>query len=86
MNATSSEPRGTAVPPELAALRERIRALPADARAELEPLMDDVVEQAVYRSRVMTLARDALQRYRLDLAMTRFDLDATRREREALRG
>ena len=43
------------------------------------------VQQAVFRARVLTIAKDALERYRLDLAATRFDLEATRREREALR-
>ena len=86
MNVKTSPGRETAgVPPELAALRERIRALPAEARGELEPLMEDVLEQAVFRARVLTIAKDALERYRLDLAATRFDLEATRREREALR-
>jgi hypothetical protein len=33
----------------------------------------------------MGLARDALERFRLDLAMLEFDLEATRREREALK-
>ena len=31
------------------------------------------------------LARDALERFRLDVSMLRFDLEATRREREALK-
>ncbi|WP_165073273.1 hypothetical protein [Paludisphaera rhizosphaerae] len=86
MNATKDTGKGAfGVPEEMTALRERIRALPSDARAELEPLMNDVVEQALFRSRVMTIARDALERYRLDLAAVRFDLEATRREREDLR-
>ena len=33
----------------------------------------------------MMLARDALERFRLDLTMLEFDLEVTRREREALR-
>jgi len=87
MNAMTTErPRpGMDVPAELRALRDRIRALPSGARDEIEPLMDDVLEQAEYRSRVMAIARDALERFRLDLAATQFDLEATRREREALR-
>ena len=86
MNATKDIKEGAVgVPEEMAALRERIRALPPEARAELEPLMDEVVEQALFRSRVMTIARDALERYRLDLSAVRFDLEATRREREVLR-
>jgi hypothetical protein len=87
MIATSNERAkpGAGVPAELFALRERILALPESARAELEPLIDDVLEEAEFRGRVMTIARDALERYRLDLAATRFDLEATRRERESLR-
>lgn len=82
MSATISGQAISGVPAELTALRDRIRALPPEARAEVEPLMDDVLEQALYRSRVLTLARDALARYRLELAAARFDLEATRRERD----
>jgi hypothetical protein len=38
------------------------------------------MEHAMFRSRVMLIARDALQRFRLDLASVRLDLEATRRE------
>jgi hypothetical protein len=73
------------VPPELVRLREQIGRLPAGLREELRPLADDAVEQALFRGRVLSVAREGLERYRLDLAIARFDLDATRREREALR-
>ncbi len=82
MSATISGQADSNVPAELSALRDRIRALPPQARAEVEPLMDEVLEQSLYRSRVMAIARDALARYRLELAATRFDLDVTRRERD----
>lgn len=77
----SPEPR----PPELVALLERVRGLPHEVRAELEPIVGDALEQAVFRGRVLALARDALERFRHDLELTRFDLEATRRERERLR-
>jgi hypothetical protein len=76
---------GEQVPVELEELRERIQAQAAGVRAELEPLIDDVVEHARFRGRAMMLARDAMERFRLDLAMMEFDLEATRREREKLR-
>jgi hypothetical protein len=68
-------------PTELVVLRERIQGQPAAVRAELEPLIDEVLEHAMFRSRVMLIARDALERFRLDMASLRFDLEATRRER-----
>src|SRR5947209_18013101 len=73
-----------AVPSELLVLRQRVQAQPSTVRAELEPLVEDVLEQARFRGRVLTVARGALEQFKLDLELARFDLDATRREREAL--
>ncbi len=73
------------VPAELLALRERIGALPAEFRAELEPLAEDACEQAIFRGRALSLAREALEQFRLELSAARFDLDMTRREREEMR-
>ncbi len=69
------------VPTELVALKGRIADQPPKVRAELEPLIDEVLEHAMFRSRVMLIARDALERLRVDMAALRFDLEATRRER-----
>ena len=82
---TTSPAACEALPLELVALRQRVRAQPDDIRAELEPMVDDALEQARFRGRVLTMARDALEQLRLDLELTRFDLEATRREREFLR-
>lgn len=73
------------IPTELVALMDRVRSLPPEVRGELEPVVEEALEQAVYRTRVLSIARDALERFRLDLEMTKFDLEATRRERERLR-
>lgn len=78
---TTDEP----LPTELMELWERIQSQPARVRAELEPLLEDVLENARFRRRILSVARDALERLRLDLEMARFDLDATRRERESLK-
>jgi hypothetical protein len=73
------------VPPELCELKEKIQAQPPMIRAQLEPLVEDALEHARFRGRVMGIAKEALERFRLDLAMMEFDLDATRKEREALK-
>ena len=73
------------VPEEWMALRERVLGLPDAMRVELEPVLAEALEQARFRGRVLSVAREALGRQRLDLELMRFDLDATRREREALR-
>lgn len=72
------------LPEELVALRDRLRGQSAAVREELAPLVDEALENARFRHRVMTVARDALEKFKLDLEMARFDLEATRREREAL--
>ena len=76
----SSEP-STQVPTELVALKEKIQVQPPDVRETLEPLIDEVLEHAVFRSRVMSIARDALQQFRVELAAVKLDLEATKRER-----
>ena len=88
MSRTTNQELGSAsdrIPVELVELKERIQAQPARIRAELEPLVEDALEHARFRGRAMSLARDALERFRLDLAMLEFDLEVTRREREALK-
>jgi hypothetical protein len=69
------------LPTELVELKERIQDQPADVREELEPLIDEVMEHAVFRSRVILIARDALQRFRVEMAAVKLDLEATKRER-----
>ena len=73
------------VPSELLELRERIKAMPDEIRLELEPLAEDACEQAKFRGRALSLAREALEQFRLELSAAQFDLDITRREREGLR-
>jgi hypothetical protein len=80
-----AELAGDPLPDELLELLERVRSQPPEVRAELEPVVSEAVEQARFRGRVLTFARDALEQLRLDLELARFDLDATRRERERLR-
>jgi hypothetical protein len=83
-NEAAPERRLGEIPSELVSLSERVRALPDRLRREIEPMLDDAMEQAVFRGRVLSLARDALARFRLDLEVIRFDLEQTRGEREEL--
>ncbi len=88
MNAPTAplcSPESAPIPAELLALRARIRSLPEEVRAELEPLAEDACEQAKFRGRALGLAREALEQFRMELSAARFDLDATRREREGWR-
>jgi hypothetical protein len=73
------------LPAELIELKERVQALPPAVRAELEPVVQQALEEAKFRGRVLSVARDALEQLRLDLELARFDLDATRRECDAFR-
>lgn len=77
--------RSVRVPEELRTLEARIEELPATYRRDLEPLVAQAIEDAQYRDRALSLARDALAQLRLDLATLRFDLEVTRQEREQLR-
>ena len=71
---------------ELVELLDVVRGLSPELRHELEPRILDVIEQAKFRARAMSLARGGLEQLRLELTLARFDLDATRSERNALRG
>lgn len=73
------------IPAEWLALKEQVRAMPWKLRSQIEPLLDEALEQAKFRGRVLLVARDALEQMRLELESTRFDLDVTRREREDLK-
>ena len=75
---------GENLPCELVELRTKLLTQPANVRAELEPYMEEAMEGARFRNRVLDVARDALGQFKLDLELTRFDLDATRQERETL--
>ncbi len=80
---TGGQTASATIPSELRALRERIADQPAEVRAELEPLIEEVLDHAAFRDNVLQIARDALQRFRLEMAALEFDLEATRRERDA---
>ena len=74
------------VPRELLELADAIRALPAEHVQAIEPLLSRVVDSSRRRRRILVLVQEALGQLRLDMKYLAFDLEATRRERDELRG
>ncbi len=62
-----------------------IAALPAEFRTKVEPMFSRVLESTRRRRRILTLVQEALSQLRLDMKYLIFDLEATRRERDAYR-
>ena len=73
------------VPKDMQELAREIDALPSQYRARLEPILNRVVEGTKRRRRILTLVQEALSQLRLDMKYLVFDLEATRRERDAYR-
>lgn len=73
------------VPPDVQALEAAVQQLSPEVRLQLGPLVSRVVESTKRRRRIMSLVQDALGQLRLDMKYLVFDLEATRRERDAYR-
>lgn len=71
------------LPKDVADLAAAVSALPAEQRSRLEPLMFRVVDSTRRRRRILNLVQEALSQLRLDMKYLVFDLEATRRERDA---
>lgn len=74
------------LPKDVADLAAAISNLPAEYRSLLEPLAYRVVDSTRRRRRILNLVQEALSQLRLDMKYLVFDLEATRRERDAYRG
>lgn len=73
------------LPRELIELGRRIAATPSPHHRDLEVLYTQVVDSVRRRRRILSLVQDALSQLRLDVKYLMFDLEVTRRERDALR-
>lgn len=73
------------LPRELLELGKRIATLPPACQQDLDPLYAQVVDSVRRRRRILSLVQDALSQLRLDVKYLMFDLEVTRRERDALR-
>ena len=83
--AARSEASTAELPQDLIDLAQAIAGLPAAERSRVEPLVQRVMESTRRRRRILTLVQEALSQLRLDMKYLVFDLEATRRERDALR-
>ena len=72
------------LPNDVVDLERAVAQLPAEHRARIVPLMNRVVESTWRRRRILSLVQEALGQLRLDMKYLMFDLEATRRERDAL--
>jgi hypothetical protein len=80
-----SPPYSDELPQDVLQLGRMIADLPADLRAPIEPVLNRVLESTRRRRRILTLVQEALSQLRLDMKYLVFDLEATRRERDAFR-
>ena len=71
------------LPLDVAELANAVSRLPADVRTKIEPLVARVVDSTKRRRKILALVQDALSQLRLDMKYLVFDLEATRRERDA---
>jgi len=87
MNATTRTGRTSheQLPKEILQLATEIAALPELHRQRIEPVLCRVLESSQRRQRILSLVQEALSQLRLDMKYLLFDLEATRRERDACR-
>ncbi len=70
-------------PSELMDLQKVIELLPPAQRLTIQPAFQRVVESTNRRRKILQLVQDSIGQLRLDMKYLVFDLEATRRERDA---
>jgi hypothetical protein len=73
------------VPQELVELRLRLEMLPDVVRQKFLPLCEKLAHVSRLQSRMVRIAQDAVDQLQFDVKYLVFDLEATRRERDAFR-
>ena len=71
------------LPMDLNDLIDAVHQLPEVHRRELEQPLNRVIEYTRRRRRILNLIQEALSQLRMDMKYLMFDLEATRRERDA---
>lgn len=72
------------VPPELLDLSAEINRQPRSTRERMQPLCDKVLYIVRLQNRLVRIAQEAIDQLQLDVKYLSFDLEVTRRERDAL--
>ncbi len=83
MNSRDTSKLTKKLPQELIELTRAVAELSGPDRSRLEPIVQRVVESTQRRKRILRLVQEALSQLRLDMKYLMFDLEATRRERDA---
>jgi hypothetical protein len=81
--AQSTESLVNDTPSELVDLQKAIELLPPAQRLSIQPAFQRVVESTNRRRKILQLVQDSIGQLRLDMKYLVFDLEATRRERDA---
>jgi hypothetical protein len=81
--AQSTENLVNDTPSELVDLQKVIEMLPPAQRLTIQPAFQRVVESTNRRRKILQLVQDSIGQLRLDMKYLVFDLEATRRERDA---
>jgi hypothetical protein len=71
------------IPAELADLSKQVEQLPFHVRQRLLPLCERLQHYTRLHSRLLRIAQEAVDQLQLDVKYLQFDLEATRRERDA---
>ena len=78
-----SDQRLDQLPIDLSELIVKIEELPNEYQQNLKSSLNRVVEYTRRRRRILNLIQEALSQLRMDMKYLMFDLEATRRERDA---
>ncbi len=84
-NPLRQEWRKDQVPQELIDLRDHLHHLPGPLRDKLLPLCERVGHFSRLQGRLVKMAQEAVDQLQLDVKYLLFDLEATKRERDAYR-
>ena len=73
------------VPVDIVELQMEIDRLPPKSREMIQPFLQIVLDSSQRRRRIVRLIREALDQLQLEMKYLKFDLEATRRERDQMR-